>query len=66
MKRLSLLIPLIAIMNIQSLSGAEEPAAAKVGEKAPDFTLTSAEEKTISLSDYEGKDVVLVFSRAHW
>lgn len=41
-----------------------EPASAKVqeamvGEAAPDFTLTSAKGKKYTLSDYEGKFVVL-------
>jgi thioredoxin-dependent peroxiredoxin len=33
----------------------------KVGEKAPDFTLQADNEKTVSLSDYQGKKVVLYF-----
>jgi peroxiredoxin Q/BCP len=33
----------------------------KEGEKAPDFTLKSDEEKDVSLSDYRGKKVVLYF-----
>ena len=33
----------------------------KVGDKAPDFTLTSDEGKSISLSDFKGKQVVLYF-----
>jgi RND family efflux transporter MFP subunit len=37
-------------------------ATAKVGEKAPDFTLTSAAGKEVQLSDFRGKKpVVLVF-----
>ncbi|MFS0784701.1 thioredoxin-dependent thiol peroxidase [Bacillus sp. 1P06AnD] len=32
-----------------------------IGRKAPDFTLASTEGKQISLSDYEGKFVVLYF-----
>lgn len=32
-----------------------------IGEKAPDFTLTSGEGKEISLSDFLGKKVVLYF-----
>lgn len=35
--------------------------AVKVGETAPDFTLFSTEKKEVSLSDYEGKNVVLLF-----
>ncbi len=33
----------------------------KEGEKAPDFTLLSDDEKDVSLSDYRGKKVVLYF-----
>ncbi|MDF1694948.1 MAG: redoxin domain-containing protein [Saprospiraceae bacterium] len=33
----------------------------KSGDKAPNFTLVSSETKEISLSDYEGKNVVLLF-----
>ena len=33
----------------------------KVGQKAPDFTLTSDEGKEVSLNDYKGKRVLLFF-----
>ncbi len=33
----------------------------KIGDKAPDFTLTNDETKSVSLSDYKGKNVVLLF-----
>ena len=33
----------------------------KVGDKAPDFTLTNDETKSVSLSDYKGKNVVVLF-----
>lgn len=33
----------------------------KVGEKAPEFTLHNTEKKEVSLSDYRGKNVVLLF-----
>ena len=35
--------------------------AIKIGDKAPAFTLTSADLKPVSLSDYTGKNVVLLF-----
>ena len=36
-------------------------AAIAEGKKAPDFTLESADGKPVSLSDFEGKDVVVYF-----
>ncbi len=38
----------------------------RVGEKAPDFTLPSADGKQVKLSDYAGHNVLLDFYRAHW
>lgn len=35
--------------------------AIKVGEKAPDFKLYSSDKNEVSLHDYEGKNVVLLF-----
>lgn len=66
MKQFKLLISLLALLSISCLSAADPPALAKIGEKAPDFTLTSADNKPVSLSDFKGKDIVLIFSRAHW
>jgi peroxiredoxin len=34
------------------------------GDKAPDFTLYSSAKRRVNLSDFEGKNVVLLFS--HW
>ena len=39
----------------------------QVGRPAPDFTLESIDAKPVSLSDFRGKQrVVLVFYRGHW
>ncbi len=39
----------------------------KVGDRAPDFTLENLDGKTVSLSQFRGKKiVVLVFYRGHW
>ena len=35
--------------------------AIKIGDKAPNFTLYSSEKKEVSLEDYQGKNVVLLF-----
>ena len=48
----------------------DEPAKAdttvKVDTKAPEFELMNQDGKKVKLSDYSGKNLVLVFSRAHW
>jgi peroxiredoxin len=38
----------------------------QVGQPAPDFTALTPEGKPARLSDYRGKNVVLVFYRGHW
>lgn len=35
--------------------------ALKVGDNAPDFTLWSSDKKQVSLADYKGKNVVILF-----
>jgi peroxiredoxin len=37
-----------------------------VGTQAPDFTLNSTPDQTVSLSDFQGQPVVLVFYPADW
>lgn len=55
----------VAALSAAAFVGAGATAApeakqpAKVGEKAPNFALTDTEGKTVNLSDYEGKVVVL-------
>lgn len=66
MKRFNMFAAAIALISMPMLQAANQPAAVKVGDKAPDFTLTSTDHKQVSLSDYAGKQLVLVFSRAHW
>ena len=38
----------------------------QVGQVAPDFTLLDVEGNRVTLSDFRGKKVVVVFSRGHW
>ena len=33
----------------------------KIGDQAPDFTLSSHEGKTVKLSDFRGKNVIMWF-----
>ena len=42
------------------LGGARLATAVEVGEKAPDFTLPSTTGKDISLSQFQGKQLVLI------
>ena len=41
-------------------------AAPKVGQPAPDFTARDAQGKDVKLSSFRGRNVVLLFTRAHW
>jgi cytochrome oxidase Cu insertion factor (SCO1/SenC/PrrC family) len=38
----------------------------RVGEKAPDFALTSGDGKLIKFSDYAGRNILIDFYRGHW
>lgn len=38
----------------------------KVGDKAPDFALPSADGKTIKLSEFAGHNVLIDFYRGYW
>ena len=63
MKVLSLLTGLVfSIAGMASMAGAPE-----VGDMAPDFTLQGSDGKTYTLSDYRGKQAVVVawFPRAY-
>ena len=45
----------------------DTPTALRVGERPPDFTLTDASGRAVTLADYRGqKPVVLVFYRGYW
>lgn len=52
-----------------SRGAATASAGLKVGDKAPDFTIGTFEDKNVVLSERfgdEGRPVVLLFSRANW
>ncbi len=40
-----------------------ESETVPVGSQAPDFTLTSIQGEQVKLSDYRGRNVVLIFLR---
>ena len=48
------------------MDGMAENEGLKVGTEAPDFTLPDANGNQISLSDYQGKNVLLVFYPLDW
>lgn len=57
---LALLVPVAANAEVAiSKAAAPAPATAQVGQPAPDFTGTDSTGKTLKLSDYKGKTVVL-------
>jgi hypothetical protein len=65
------LAPVPAAAQLGPKDAADLPATdikrVKIGDSAPDFTLQNKDGKSISLSDYRGKNkVVLVFYRGHW
>jgi hypothetical protein len=51
---------LAGMLLASMLVGVRETAALEVGEKAPDFTLLSTTEEKISLSQFQGKQFVLI------
>ena len=54
---------IISLAVFMLFTPAAEAISISGGEHAPDFTLTSVEGKTISLSEYKGQAVVLVYWR---
>ena len=42
------------------------PLHIRIGEEAPDFSLSSADGKTVKLSDFSGHNVLIDFYRGYW
>ncbi|MFA5056363.1 MAG: redoxin family protein [Dehalococcoidia bacterium] len=57
----SILIILATIILLAGIAGCVVPIGSKVGDKAPDFTLSTLDGGQIRLADLKGKTVVLVF-----
>ncbi len=57
-----------ALLGPPSAAAQDEilPLKVKVGEKAPDFSLPSADGKTVRLSDYAGHNALIDFYRGYW
>jgi len=52
----------VAIFGLTTIVGCGTAKVPQVGDKAPAFTLQSIEGKNISLSDFQGKIVLIVFT----
>jgi len=62
-----LLLTLGSYVNFVLARIPEEPTALRLGERAPDFALSDAAGRPVSLGDYRGKKpVLLVFYRGYW
>ena len=63
-------ITLEKVMNLYKtapgMEGKAEKEGLPVGEHAPDFTLRDKEGREVSLSDFEGRNIVLVFYPLDW
>lgn len=66
---LVILLPVAVVLLGPPSSAAQDqilPLKIKVGEKAPDFALPSADGRTVRLSDYAGHTVLIDFYRGYW
>ena len=56
------------IVLLGAVCAADEAVKVAVGKPAPDITMTGIDGKPFKLSDVtaSGKNVVLLFDRAHW
>lgn len=62
-------LAVIILATLAESAGAKQVRSelrVRVGDKAPSFTLRSADGKMVSLSDFAGRIVLLDFYRAHW
>lgn len=67
MKNLPLLLVVLSLTSVTTVRAEEAAKPVAAGEEAPDFELTNQAGETVKLSDFRGKqNVVLAFTRAHW
>ncbi|HVG54423.1 MAG TPA: peroxiredoxin [Vicinamibacterales bacterium] len=54
------LLSALFVAGLTIAASAQAPAALKVGDPAPDFTLAGSDGKTYSLADFRGKQAVVI------
>lgn len=54
------LLSALFVAGVTIAASAQAPAALKVGDPAPDFTLVGSDGKTYSLADFRGKQAVVI------
>ena len=54
------LLSALFVAGVTIAASAQAPAALKVGDPAPDFTLAGSDGKTYSLADFRGKQAVVI------
>jgi hypothetical protein len=62
-------LPSSAAVSIPFVKGTPDatlPLKIKVGSQAPDFVLESADGRTVRLSDFAGRGVLIDFYRGYW
>lgn len=60
-RRFAMAASLAAVLGLAGLTGyAQAPVELKVGDVAPPFTLKASDGKTYSLSDFKGKQAVVL------
>jgi peroxiredoxin len=62
LKRKTSIILAVAALILMTMMGCGTAQIPQIGDKAPAFTLESIEGKNISLSDFQGKTVLIVFT----
>ena len=60
------MLPPSGSASVTSGGGGGGPHILKAGTKAPDFTLKSTPDQSVSLKDFRGRPVVLAFYPADW
>jgi peroxiredoxin len=65
--RLHLVLAILVVYATTILAGCGNATAAipNVGDKAPNFTLESIDGQKVSLADFKGKNILIVFTAVH-